>query len=132
MGHVAEGRLSAGARFPERRSAPRFEFDAQLEIVDPVGQKQIAGRVTVLSEKGCFGRTQERLDHRGVVQVLIRKDESVFETWAWATPSSPEAETGVVLVFMDTPAEQAKTLEGWLGGLGGAKEEASVQQRQSD
>ncbi len=88
-----------------------------MEIVDPVGQRQIAGRVTVLSAKGCFGRMQERLDHRGVVQVEIRKDESVFETWAWATPSNPETETGVVLVFMDTPAEQAKTLENWLGAL---------------
>ncbi len=117
MGHVAEGRLSAGARFPERRSAPRFEFDAQLEIVDPVAQKQIAGRVTVLSQKGCFGRTQEPLTHRGVVQVEIRKDESVFKTWAWATPSNPDAEAGVVLVFIDTPAEQAKTLESWLGSL---------------
>lgn len=119
MGNVGEGRLSAGARFPERRTAPRFEFDAQMEITDPVGQRQFAGRVTVLSEKGCFGRTQERLNHRGVVQVAIRKDESVFETWAWATPNNPEAETGVVLVFMDTPAEQAKVLAGWLENLAG-------------
>lgn len=117
MGNVGEERLSAGARFPERRTAPRFEFDARLEITDPVAHRQISGQVTVLSEKGCFGRTQERLDRRGVVQVKIRKDESVFETWAWATPSNPEAETGVVLVFMDTPTEQAKVLGTWLGAL---------------
>ncbi|MGH9717480.1 MAG: hypothetical protein ACRD4R_12250 [Candidatus Acidiferrales bacterium] len=109
--------MSAGARFPERRTATRFEFDAQMEIVDPVEQRQIAGRVTVLSAKGCFGRTQAPLSHRGVVQAQIQKDGSVFETWAWATPSHPEAETGVVLVFIDTPPEQAKVLAGWLDGL---------------
>jgi hypothetical protein len=117
MGQIGEERLSAGARFPERRTAPRFAFEAQLEIVDPVEQKQLGGCVTVLSEKGCFGRLLAPLHNRGVVQAEIRKDESVFETWAWATPSNPEAETGVVLVFMDTAPEQAKVLAGWLGGL---------------
>jgi hypothetical protein len=120
MGNVATGRLAAGARFPERRTAPRFEFDARLEMTDPVEHKQIAGRVTVLSQKGCFGRTETPLNHRGVVQARIRKDDTVFETWAWATPSHPETETGVVLVFMDTPAEQAKVLAAWLDSLAGS------------
>ena len=109
--------MSAGARFPERRAAPRYAFDARLEIIDPVEQKQIAGRVTVLSQKGCFGRTHTPMPKRAVVQVQIQKDESIFETWARATPNHPDADTGVVLVFMDTPPEQAKVLAGWLDGL---------------
>lgn len=117
MRTLGESRLSAGARFPERRAALRFAFDARLEIIDPVEQKQVTGRVTVLSQKGCFGRTDTPLAHRGVVQVKIRKDESVFESWAWATPSNPDAETGVVLVFMNTTPEQAKLLASWLVGL---------------
>lgn len=117
MGTLGEHRLSAGARFPERRAAPRFAFDARLEIIDPVSQKQLAGRVTALSQKGCFGRMQTPLTHRAVVQVQIVKDETIFETWARATPNHPDAETGVVLVFMDTPPEQAKVLAEWLDGL---------------
>jgi hypothetical protein len=117
MGHVGEGRLSAGSRFPERRTTPRFAFDARLQITDPIEQTQIVGRVSVLSQKGCFARTQTPLSHRAIVQVEIQKDESVFETWAQATPSHPDMETGVVLVFMDTPPHQAKVLAGWLQDL---------------
>lgn len=89
MATLGQHRLSGGARFPDRRAAPRFAFDARLEIVDPVAQKQITGRVTVLSEKGCFGRMQAPLTQRAVVQVQIVKDETIFETWARATPNHP-------------------------------------------
>ena len=124
MGTLGEHRLSAGARFPERRAATRFAFDARLELIDPVAQKQIAGRVTVLSQKGCFGRVQAPLMHRAVVQVQIVKDDAIFETWARATPNHPDAETGVVLVFIDTPPEQTKVLAGWL--VGSRRDEASA------
>jgi hypothetical protein len=117
MGNLVDTRLSAGSRLPERRTAPRFAFDAHLEIVDPVQQKQIAGCVTVLSQKGCFGRTQAPLTQRGVVQAQIQKDDAIFETWAWATPSHPDTDTGVVLVFIDTPPDQAKLLATWLNNL---------------
>ena len=119
MGNVATGRLPAGARFPDRRAAPRFPFDAHLEMTDPVEQKQITGRVSVLSQKGCFARTEAPMAHGTVVKIHIRHDGAVFETWARATPNHPETETGVVLVFMDTPPEQAKVLGGWLDGLAG-------------
>jgi hypothetical protein len=117
MGYVGERQLGAGARFPERRASRRYPFDARLEIVDPVEQRQIGGRVTVLSQKGCFGRTHSPLTHRAVVQVQIEKDETTFETWARATPNHPDSETGVVLVFLDTLPEQAKVLSGWLNEL---------------
>lgn len=121
MGHVGEGRLSAGARFPERRAVPRFAFDANLAITDPVEQTQVAGRVTVLSQKGCFARTQSPMTQRAVVRLQIQKDGATFETWARATRNEPGSETGVVLVFMDTPPEQAKVLSGWLDGLAADK-----------
>ncbi len=120
MGQIGAERLGAGARFPERRAAPRFEFDADLQIVDPLEQKEITGRVTVLSQKGCFGRMKTPLNQRGAVRAKICKNGSAFETWAWATPSHPETETGVVLVFIDTPPEQAKILAAWLDGLAGS------------
>jgi hypothetical protein len=109
--------LGAGSRFPDRRVAQRFAFDAHMEIIDPVEQKQIAGRVTALSEKGCSGRVQSPMTQGAVVQVQIEKDETKFETWERATPNRLDAETGVVLVFMDVPPEQAKLLATWLEGL---------------
>lgn len=117
MGNLGQSRLSAGSRFPDRRIAPRFAFDARLEIIDPVAQKQISGRVTILSQKGCFGRVQTPLTQRAVVHAQIVKDGTIFETWARATPNHPDTETGVVLVFLDTPPEQAKVLAAWLKGL---------------
>jgi PilZ domain len=109
--------LGAGSRFPDRRVAQRFAFDAHMEIIDPMEQKQIAGRVTALSEKGCFGRIQAPMTQGAVVQVQIKKDEAKFETWARATPNRRDADTGVALVFMDVPPEQAKLLAKWLEGL---------------
>jgi hypothetical protein len=119
MGQVATGRLDAGTRFPDRRAAPRFAFDAHLEMTDPVEHSQTTGRVTVLSQKGCFARTQAPMAHGTVVQIRIQHDGAAFETWARATPNHPETETGVVLVFMDTPPEQAKILAAWLDALAG-------------
>lgn len=119
MGEVAIGRLNAGTRFPDRRATPRFAFDADLEMIDPVEQKQISGRVTVLSHKGCFARTQGPMAHGTVVRIRIHREGKVFETWARATPSHPETETGVVLIFLDTPPEQAQILATWIEALAG-------------
>lgn len=130
MSHLLAGRISAGSRFPERRTAPRFAFDARLQITDPVEQTQIVGRVSVISQKGCFARTQTPLSHRAIVQVEIQKDDSVFETWAQATPNHPDTETGVVLVFMDTPPDHAKVLAGWLAQLSMATADAGAKQGQ--
>jgi hypothetical protein len=127
MGQIEAGRLSAGTRFPERRAAPRFAFDARVEMIDPVDQKHISGRVTVLSQKGCFARTQTPMAHRAVVQVQIQNDGAVFETWARATPNHPQMETGLVLVFMDTSPEQAKVLAAWLDALAAEKHPAGNQ-----
>jgi len=90
-------------------------------MIDPVDQKHIPGRVTVLSQKGCFARTQTPMTHRAVVQVQIHNDGTVFETWARATPNHPQTETDVVLVFIDTSPEQAKVLAGWLNALAAEK-----------
>lgn len=120
MGHVGENQLSAGSRFPERRESPRFAFDARLEITDPVEQEQITGRVTVLSRKGCFARTQKPFGRRAVVQVQIENNGAIFETWARATPNHPGAETGIVLVFMDTSPDHAELLAGWLDRISSA------------
>jgi hypothetical protein len=126
MANLEQGRISAGARLPERRAAPRFAFDAHLEILDPLEHKEVEGRVSVLSQRGCFARTQTPITHRAVVQVQIRKDDLIFETWARATPNHPGMETGVVLVFLDTQAEQAKVLAGWLDGLGRTVEDSAA------
>lgn len=119
MGQAAIGRLNAGARFPDRRAAPRFPFDAHLEMTDPVEQKQISGRVTVLSRKGCFARTKTPMARGTVARISIHHDGTIFETWARATPNHPDSEAGVVLVFLDTPEEQAKILGVWLERLAG-------------
>ena len=41
-------RLDAGSRFAQRRSCPRFAFDAPIEIVNPITKIRTAGRVTNL------------------------------------------------------------------------------------
>lgn len=86
-------------------------------MTDPVEQKQITARVAVLSQKGCFARTPTLVAHGPILKIQIQHNGAVFETWARATPSQPEGETGVVLVFMDTPPEQSKVLAGWLDAL---------------
>lgn len=102
----------AGFRFAERRSVPRFGFVAAVELIVPLETTHISGRVTEISQHGCFAEVDDLLTINAFVQLRIHKGGHVFETWARVIYSRPG--NGVGLCFIDTALDQTKALERWL------------------
>lgn len=105
----------AGSRFAQRRSAPRFAFVAPLEMTDPITKSHIAGRVSEISQHGCFAEAENLLTVDSVVQLRVHKNGDVFETWARVVHS--RSGIGMGLHFIDTASKQKTLLKGWLEGL---------------
>jgi hypothetical protein len=108
----------AGSRFAQRRTEPRFAFIAQLEMTDPITKSHITGRVTEISQHGCFAEADNLRTVDSVVQLRVHKGGDVFETWARVAHS--RSGIGMGLHFIDTSPEQAKLLGVWLDGLKGS------------
>ncbi len=108
----------AGSRFGERRAVPRFAFIASLEIDEPLSDTRISGRVTEISQKGCLAQVANPLPANSFVQVRIKRDETVFESWARVIYYRQDV--GMGLLFIRTAADQLKVLETWLAKLQGS------------
>lgn len=108
-------RPDAGSRFAERRSVPRFEFIAPVEIIDPVTKTHISGGVTQISERGCFVEIPNPLPVNSVIQLRIKRGDGLFETWGRVMHSRQGI--GMGLFFIDTAPSQTKLLKTWLGGI---------------
>lgn len=102
----------AGSRFAERRVFPRFEFDAPVELTDPVRRTHISGRVTEIGQLGCFAESESLLTVNSVVQLRIHKAEKVFETWARIVYI--RLGVGMGLRFIDTAPTEMNLLVSWL------------------
>jgi hypothetical protein len=108
----------AGSRFAERRSAPRFEFVAPIEIIDSITRTHISSRVTQISQNGCFAEVPSPLTDNSIIQLRIQRDEGAFETLARVIYNRPEV--GLGLLFIDTAPDQLKLLAAWLDELKGS------------
>ncbi len=109
--------MSAGSRYPERRSAARFAFSAEAQINDPVERTSMSGCVTMISKRGCFVKVEKPLNGGTVMKVRIQNGDTAFETWARVADQRSNATDGMSLVFIGTEPEQAQVLESWLGNL---------------
>jgi hypothetical protein len=109
--------MSAGSRYPERRTVARFAFSAEAEIHEPVERRSVSGLVTTISKKGCFVKVQKPFDGGTVMKVRIQNGDTSFETWARVADQRSSLADGMALVFFGTAPEQAQVLESWLGSL---------------
>jgi PilZ domain len=108
----------AGSRFAERRAVPRFAFVASLEIDEPLSNTRISGRVTEISQKGCRAELADALPVNSFIQLRIKRDGDVFETWARVIYDRQGV--GMGFLFVRTGAEQSAVLETWLVELQGS------------
>jgi hypothetical protein len=109
---------SAGSRFAERRSVPRFEFVAPVEITEPIKKTHISGRRYRNQPKRLFCRSPAPLADNSIIQLRIQRDKGAFETWGRVIYNRPGV--GLGLVFIDTAPDQSKLLAAWLDGLKGS------------
>jgi PilZ domain len=108
----------AGARFAERRCAPRFPFVAAAEVFDPVSRTSFQGRTAEIAAKGCYVEMLRPLPVNSVFQLRISRDTRTFETWGRAAYT--QTGLGMGVAFLKTSPEQVKLIESWIAELSSA------------
>ena len=104
-----------GQSYSERRSVPRFSFIASAEIVEPVSDVHISGRISELSRKGCYVDILNTLPTGTAIQVRITRDQGAFASSGKIIYTQEGMGMGVA--FSDMPADQLKILNSWLAEL---------------
>ena len=96
----------------DRRTHPRYNFIAAVEVVATESGARIETRVRDLSQQGCYVDTNSALSLGTVTDVRITKGAQLFEARARVVYS--RASQGMGLVFTAIEPEQFRTLETWL------------------
>ncbi len=96
----------------DRRTHPRYEFVAAVEVVAAESGARIETRVRDLSQQGCYVDTNNPLPLGTVTDVRITKRAQLFEAGARVVYS--RASNGMGLVFTAIEPEHFQTLETWL------------------
>src|SRR2546421_537637 len=96
----------------DRRTHPRYEFIAAVEVLAVESGSRMETRVRDLSQRGCYVDTSNALPLGTVTDVRITKGGQLFEARARVVYS--RATKGMGLMFTATEPEQLRTLETWL------------------
>jgi hypothetical protein len=96
----------------DRRTHPRYEFTAAVEVVAAESGARIETRVRDLSQQGCYVDTSDALPLGTVTDVRITKGAQVFEARARVVYS--RASKGMGLMFTAIGPDQLGILEAWL------------------
>ena len=96
----------------DRRTHPRYEFIAAVEVIAAESGARIETRVRDLSQQGCYVDTNNALPLGTVTDVRITKGAQLFEAQARVVYS--RASKGMGLVFTAIEPEPLRILETWL------------------
>jgi hypothetical protein len=96
----------------DRRTHPRYEFVAAVEVLAAESGARIETRVRDLSQQGCYVDTNNALPLGTVTDVRIKKGAQLFEARARVVYS--RAAKGMGLMFTAIDAEPLRVLETWL------------------
>jgi PilZ domain-containing protein len=96
----------------ERRTHPRYEFTAVVEVVAVTSGMRIETRIRDLSQQGCYVDTDSPFPLQTVAHVRITKKAQSFEAQARVVYS--QISRGMGLVFTAIEPEQLVTLETWV------------------
>ena len=103
---------SLGLAGADRRTHPRYEFVADLDLVSTESGTRIEAHVRDLSQQGCYVDTNSPFPLQTVANVRITKKAQSFEAQARVVYS--QARKGMGLVFTAIAPEQLVTLEKWV------------------
>src|SRR6195256_2278697 len=96
----------------DRRTHPRYNFIAAVEVVATESGTRIETRVRDLSQQGCYVDTNSALSLGTVTDVRITKGAQLFEARARVVYS--RASQGMGLVFTAIEPGQRGSLETWI------------------
>jgi hypothetical protein len=110
---------SIGPSRDERRRDPRYEFTAEIEIVDVQSGVRITAHTSDFSRGGCYVDMFSPLPKDVAVNIRLTKWEQTLETQAKVVYSSVGMGMGLMFCVLD--AGQQAIVESWLTSLCGAQ-----------
>jgi hypothetical protein len=78
MGNSAATTNDTGASYRNRRAVPRYTLIATAEIVEPVSDMRMSGRLSEISRQGCYVDVLNSLPMDTVIKVCISRDKGTF------------------------------------------------------
>ncbi len=107
----------------ERRIADRHSFTASAEVIELGSGARFSTRTTDLGPGGCFVDTMVPFPIGAQVKVVVRKNETQFDTRGTVVYSQHGLGMGIAFDALD--AIQRAALDNWLMELTGARKVAS-------
>jgi hypothetical protein len=103
----------------EKRKFPRFPFSATVEVIDTHADIRIIGRLSDISQSGCYVDTISPFAQGATVSLKITRGSQSFKTLAEVVYSTMGM--GMGLLFTTTEPDQLRALGYWLSELRGEK-----------
>lgn len=107
----------SGPPYREKRSVPRYSLIATVDIVEPVSDMHLAGRVSEISRKGCYLDILNTLPVGTKIYLTVSRDQGTF-----ATPGRiiyVQEGMGMGVAFVEPAPDQMQVLDLWLIELQG-------------
>ncbi len=101
----------------ERRTVPRYSLIATAEVIEPVSDVRISGRISEVSRKGCYVDTLNPLPRETRIRLRISRDRGDFV--ATGKIIYVQEGMGMGVVFLDVADDQLELLDSWLVELNG-------------
>ena len=105
----------AGNRFTERRSVPRYNLTAEIEVFEPIERTKLTASISEIGAQGCYILTPNPLQHNTVIQLIIKKAGESFKSWGMVVYAREGK--GMGINFFRPEPSQVKTLQGWIADL---------------
>jgi PilZ domain len=106
-----------GSQMPrsERRTVPRYSLIATAEVIEPVSEVRISGRISEISRKGVYVDILNPLPRGTRVNIRISRDQGTFA--ATGKVIYVQEGMGMGVLFLDVANDQEKLLDSWLAEL---------------
>jgi hypothetical protein len=99
----------------ERRTVPRYSLIATAEVIEPVSEVRISGRISEISRKGVYVDILNPLPRGTRVNIRISRDRGTFV--AAGKVIYVQEGMGMGVAFLDVDEEQKNLLISWLAEL---------------
>jgi hypothetical protein len=107
----------AAEPLPERRSQPRYQFTASVEVTELKSGTKAKARVSDLGMGGCYVDISSPFPLGTLVKIRILRETKSFEAQGKVTYSLPGM--GMGLMFTAAEPKQRRVLERWLAEITG-------------
>jgi len=107
----------SGPPYREKRSVPRYSLIASVEIVEPISDAHISGRISEISRKGCYLDLLNTLPVGTKIRLTVFRDRGTFTTLG--NIIYVQEGMGMGVAFLETADDQLKILDTWLAELHG-------------